>query len=247
MLIYHYDKDGVFLNSTTAAPCPAMPLDEQGNARIILPARAATNAPPTAGTKQVAKVKSVDAETDQIRGVTWELVADYRGDTIYSTRDQTSLLVTELGALPDGYTLLPPPGKNYVWSGAAWEPDMAALIVAAKEQVDSLAEQKRQAILTAGVGMQAAYERKETEARAYLLDPAPEDAKYPYLAAEVGITAPTMRGVAEIIVKAAEAWWGYGAAIETVRLQAKKDLATATTTGEIEAILNALSWPSVPE
>lgn len=247
MLIYHYDKDGVFLNSSSAASCPAKPFDEQGNARIILPARAATNAPPTAGAKQVARVAEVLSETDQIREVTWELVGDYRGDVVYSTGNQTPLAITELGALPDGYTLLTPPGKDYVWSGSAWVPNIPVMIESAKKRVDSLAEQKRQAILTAGVGMQAAYERKAAEARDYLGQETPDESKYPYLAAEVGITAPTMKGVAEIIVKAAEAWWAYGAAIETVRLQAKKDLSGATTTGEIDAILNALSWPSVPE
>jgi len=247
MLLYFYDTAGIFLNASVARPCPARPVDEQGQERIILPARAATNPPPALDTGSVAVLAKVLTETDQRREVIWEVKEDHRGAAIYSTADKTQTIVTSLGPIPDGYTEVAPPGKLYSWSGSAWVPDVAAMIAAAKDAVDALAESKRQVLLTAGVGMQAAYEKKESQARAYLDATEPNDADYPYLGAEVGITADTIKGVAEVIKAAADKWWSYGAGIERTRLQAKKSLAAATTTGEIDSIINAVAWPSVPE
>jgi hypothetical protein len=247
VLIYQYDKDGVFQSSMAARPCPALPVDALGNERIILPARCATNAPPTVPMGSVAKAVSVTQESDQRREVVWELFEDHRGEVLYSTADKAQMTVAELGPLPAGYTSLVPPAGQYNWGGDAWEPDIPATIEAAKAKVDQTAELKRQTVLDASVGMQAAYQRKETEARAYLLDPAPIEAHYPYLMAEVGITAPTMKELADIIVAKANAWWLYGSAIETARLTAKKALTSATTTGEIEALVAAVAWPAAPE
>lgn len=246
MLLYHYDADGVFLTSSAARPCPAKPVDELGKERILLPAGAATTAPPAVPLGSVARVKTVEAETDQLRTVVWELIEDHRGEVLFSTADKSAMKVTELGPLPEGYTAQTPPGGEYVWDGA-WAPDIPAMIAAAKAKVDSAAEAKRQMVLDAPVGMQAAYQKKEAEAREYLAVAAPIEAQYPYLLAEVGVTAPTMRELAELIVAKATAWWAYGSSIETARLTAKKNLSSATTTGEIEAIMAAIAWPAVPE
>lgn len=39
----------------------------------------------------------------------WSIQSDYRGQTIYHQTDDTSMVVGDIGPLPDGYALIPPP------------------------------------------------------------------------------------------------------------------------------------------
>jgi hypothetical protein len=64
----------------------------------------------------------------------------------------------------------------------------------------------------------------------------------PLLAAEIGITAVDLQGVAQAVTSTALAWTQVAAVIETARLKAKRDIAEANTTAEINAILSAIAW-----
>lgn len=53
-------------------------------------------------------------------GNKWQYVIDNRGKTVYSTTTKTPLTITELGAIPDGYTQFEPINDYCEWDGAKW-------------------------------------------------------------------------------------------------------------------------------
>lgn len=69
----------------------------------------------------------------------WQYVEDHRGVVVYSTIDQTELTISELGALPDGYTTIKPTDTNAEWNGEAWE-------VSAEKQAELKAQKLQQFI-----------------------------------------------------------------------------------------------------
>jgi len=65
-------------------------------------------------------------------GNVWTYVADNRGKVAYSTADKSQKFVTDIGDIPDGYTLITP-GQFSVWSKNKWIEDTDAAAAAAKE------------------------------------------------------------------------------------------------------------------
>jgi len=63
----------------------------------------------------------------------WELVADHRGATVYSTDTGERRLWQALGDLPEGYTLQAPASEFDTWVGEQWVPDEAAMAEAARQ------------------------------------------------------------------------------------------------------------------
>ncbi len=61
----------------------------------------------------------------QWNGSEWAYIKDLRGQRAYSTETKESATITDVGPLPDGYTLLVP-GRFDVWRGNAWVKDDAA-------------------------------------------------------------------------------------------------------------------------
>jgi hypothetical protein len=66
-------------------------------------------------------------------GNVWTYVADNRGKTMHSTANKSSKLATDLGPIPDGFTLLEP-GRFDVWSKTKWKEDSDAATAAKKEE-----------------------------------------------------------------------------------------------------------------
>lgn len=60
-------------------------------------------------------------------GKTWEIVADYRGQTAYSTENRQPQPITDMGELPTTLTLLAPQTPYDKWDGKAWVTDKEAL------------------------------------------------------------------------------------------------------------------------
>ncbi|MGC4411283.1 hypothetical protein [Rhizobium sp. ST-5] len=109
--------------------------------------------------------------------------------------------------------------------------------------VDAEAEAHRHRYITPGAGQAMTYARKAEEARLCLsaVDPNPED--YPLLAAEIGITASTLVGVAQVVATANAQWLQIGAAIEAARLSTKQSIVNAETVEAAKAAANAVVWP----
>ncbi|MGR3749599.1 hypothetical protein [Paracoccus sp. (in: a-proteobacteria)] len=91
------------------------------------------------------------------------------------------------------------------------------------------------------------YQNKEDEAKAYLADADPVLADYPFIAAEVGVTAPTVFEVAQVYVNMAFMLRAQAAQLENVRLstiaaieQATDASQVATAVSGFEAALSSL-------
>ncbi|AIK16062.1 putative bacteriophage tail fiber assembly protein G [Pectobacterium atrosepticum] len=66
-----------------------------------------------------------------VDGKTWEVVQDYRGQTVYSTETRQAQTVAQFGDLPEGVTLLKPVTEFDMWNGKKWVIDKAAKAAAA--------------------------------------------------------------------------------------------------------------------
>lgn len=117
---------------------------------------------------------------------------------------------------------------------------LASLNAGLKARIDNAAEVERKKYITAGEGQALTYQRKAEEARACLAATDPTPADYPMLAAEIGITAEALTGVAQIVNAAHEAWIAIGAQIEAARLGAKSAINAATSAQEAQAVAD--SW-----
>jgi hypothetical protein len=127
-------------------------------------------------------------------------------------------------------------------------PSLEERKASATRAVDDEAERRRLTYLTPGSGQALVYQEKRREAEAALaafseaggqpVDPA----EFPLLAAELGITASDLQGVAQAVMSTALAWTQVAAAIEGTRLKAKRDIDAATSAAQVEAILAAITW-----
>ena len=113
-----------------------------------------------------------------------------------------------------------------------------------KRLVDISAEAERLKYITPGTGQAMTYQQKVAEAQAFKAASNPQHADYPILASEVGITAETIGGVADIVLAAFAQWQQIGAMIESIRLGAKRDIDAAEDEGTARAIVDAIVWPS---
>jgi hypothetical protein len=65
-------------------------------------------------------------------GLLWIYVEDHRRQTMYSTADKQPKTITDLGAVPDGYTLIKPESFS-IWKKTKWVDDLDAKKAAEKE------------------------------------------------------------------------------------------------------------------
>lgn len=124
-------------------------------------------------------------------------------------------------------------------------PDGLPLLKASlKARLDADAEAERLRYITAGAGQAMTYQQKAAEAAACLADPEPDPADYPLLAAEIGITAETLAGVATVVHGQHQAWRVIGGLIEGARLNGKKEIDAAPTAEAAQAAFDAVEWPA---
>ncbi|KAB2679840.1 hypothetical protein [Brucella tritici] len=121
--------------------------------------------------------------------------------------------------------------------------DMARVRSELKARVDAAAEVERLKYITPGDGQAMTYQQKVTEAQALKAASNPQASDYPLLSSEVGITAETLSDVADIVLAAFAMWQQIGAAIESIRLGAKRDIDTAADEATARAIVDAIEWP----
>lgn len=114
---------------------------------------------------------------------------------------------------------------------------------AARSKISAEAEEARLRFVTAGSGKAMAYQEKAREAVAYLADAAPNPANYPLLGSEVGITAPTLGQVAEVVAGKYQMFRQIEAAIGGMEAAAQKTVKEAEDVAAIDAALAGLSWP----
>jgi hypothetical protein len=162
---------------------------------------------------------------------------------VYRATDAQAAVI--LGsALPLGVAIVNPPAGIPLFGGEWLQPDLATLQAEACARIDAAAEALRQTVLTPGTGQMAVYQAKETQARAILQDPDPDETKYPDIYNEVGITADTVQEVAMAVLAAAERWRLFGRSIEKARLAGKKAVNAATDQAALKAAEAAVAWPT---
>ena len=85
-------------------------------------------------------------------------------------------------------------------------------------------------------GQQLIYQQKEAEARAFIDDVAPDMADYPYLDAEVGVTAATAYDVALVYLEQASKWRAAGPLLEGHRMSMIQGVAQCSTVDQVDQV-----------
>jgi hypothetical protein len=244
--IYNYDDLGVFISRGPAREDPLETI-KAGYPVYALPAKATTIAPPIPPTGQVAVFNPATQ--------TWGVNVDYRGQMSFSTVDGSKLPISALGPVPAGYTLIPRPAPWYTWDPTIlnWELNLTAYRALACSNVDTQAANLRAAVFTSDPGQAKAYQLKYDQAVLCLADASASNASYPYIAAEVGITAPStgvpatdLHNVATIIKAKGDAEEAWGMSLEPLRLTAKNSINAATSASAVEGVMTNLTWPAAP-
>lgn len=103
---------------------------------VGVPANTTTVAPPSALDGYVIIFKPTTNE--------WSYIENHMGSLVYSTATGSSSLVTEIGPIQEGYTLIAPSSENDVWSGASWviDPDKQ------RESTREVNKQKQELIIS---------------------------------------------------------------------------------------------------
>lgn len=155
----------------------------------------------------------------------WAYVENHIGEVGYV--DDSKVTIVEYGPLPTG-----------------WEDKTLNILKAeAKETINSKAETLCASLVTSGITQSIRYERKLSQAEAFLKDSKPSQAKYPLIYSEVGTTASTAEGVAMSICTKSEQCNSYFDKVETVRIQGHGAINQATTAKEIDEVLSNIVWP----
>ena len=133
---------------------------------------------------------------------------------------------------------MPPKTWNVVTAGN--EPDLATVKATARVRIDEAAERARLKYITPGAGQAMTYQQKAAEASAFMADGDPQPERYPLLAAEIGITASTLAGVALVVSQANAQWAIIGAGIEAARLGAKAAVDAAIDAAAVHAAADVI-------
>lgn len=139
--------------------------------------------------------------------------------------------------LEAGYSAMVLP--EHVWRRSPL--DLAEVKAAHSAQIDEAAEACRARFITPGAGQAMTYLRKEFEARTVV---AGDSTNCPFLTAEAAAAGTTVAALAAIVVAAADAWAGIGAAIEAARRKAKIDVEAAGNLAEIAAAAS-VDWGAI--
>lgn len=150
------------------------------------------------------------------------------------------IVIGKIVTIDGGFAVIDPPQPEPVPEPEP--PTLDQVKVSLKAAIDGAAEAERCKYITPGAGQAMTYMQKADEASRYLVTADPVGENFPLLSAEVGITAPTIVEVAQIVHGAYSQWQLIGAAIEAVRLGAKATIDAATTAQEAEAAA-APVWP----
>ena len=115
---------------------------------------------------------------------------------------------------------------------------LAAEKRAAVAQVNGMADQVRRMFITPIIGQEMVYLEKEAEARRYLNDLEPDLSDYPFISAEVGVSAVTAQQVAQLYLNLGAQWRVVGSMLENVRLGSIAAIEAATTLAQILAAVD---------
>ena len=150
------NEQSIYVGQTYADLSP----EEAENGVYLMPAGCVDTTPPEEKEGFVAKWT----------GDNWEYIANHIGKTVYSTTTKESLVISELGSIPQGYTLIKPASEQDEWDGSAWviPPEKLTSLLAEKrnnliEQIDSHAA----TIYSTWTRFESEYRERQAAAEAY--------------------------------------------------------------------------------
>ncbi|MCB5412297.1 hypothetical protein [Pseudogemmobacter faecipullorum] len=108
---------------------------------------------------------------------------------------------------------------------------------AAQEAIQTVRGDLRRRFITDLPGQDMVYLEKRSEAVAFLSDPDPAPLLFPMVFAEVGITADTPDGVAQVWLNMSDIWRNVSTVIEAATLRASRLVEEAATTAQLDAAL----------
>ena len=150
------DEQGIYVGQTDADLSP----EEADNGVYLMPAGCVDIDPPE--DKKGFVVKWTDKA--------WEYIENHIGETVYSTTTKESLVISEFGSIPDGYTEVEPESELSEWDGKAWvipHEKLTALLTEKRnrliEQIDSHAA----TIYSTWTRFESEYRERQAAAEAY--------------------------------------------------------------------------------
>jgi hypothetical protein len=141
--------------------------------------------------------------------------------------------------LPEGYD----PRWWFFRDGALVE-DWAPFDAALHAGIDRQAGVERCRFITSIPAQALTYQRKETEARAWLAAEAPDPAGFPFLSREAAATDQTIDALAAEVAASADQWADLGSRIEAARIGAKRAVTLAVGETDKRAAA-AVDWDAV--
>ena len=126
-----------------------------------------------------------------------------------------------------------------VVAGALVLVDLNPAKAVARARINNLIDAARAPYVTDIAGQEAIYAEKAKEAVAYVAAILPDLSDYPFISAEIGITAPDAYALAQVWLNMVALLRAVGAQSEQVRLGAIGQINAATSLAEIEAVLGA--------
>ena len=121
------DEQGIYVGQTDADLSP----EESDNGVYLMPAGCVDIDPPEDKKGFVAK------RTDEA----WEYIENHIGETVYLITTKESLVISEFGSIPDGYTAAKPESDLCEWDGKAWVIPPEKLTALLSENRNRLIEQ----------------------------------------------------------------------------------------------------------
>ncbi|ARU25317.1 phage tail protein [Ralstonia pseudosolanacearum] len=219
--VYHYHPTtGEYAGSSPADHTPLEP------GVVLIPAYATTQAPPAAGAREVAV----------FRDGNWNVEADWRGVSLFSTADGAPVSVAEIGTTPADVTSTETarPSSAHVWKAGAWTEDAqlkAALLVGLRQrlcdQLDAAADAVRLAVVGDPLRV-VEYQRAAEEALAYQAAGYAGDVPLAVKSA-ADATGSTARAAADEILVMHAAWNKVMYDIRARRLAGKEDIRKAVS------------------
>ena len=117
--------------------------------------------------------------------------------------------------------------------------EIATSRVVAISTVNTVAEAVRSRFVTPGSGQAMVYMEKQAEARAWFAAGEPEDlTEFPWLQAEIGITAPSSYELAQLWLNLSTIWAQIGSQLEAIRLTAIKDIEEQITEAGVQHVIS---------
>ncbi len=150
------DEQGIYVGQTDADLSP----EEAENGVYLMPAGCVDVTPPKEKDGFVAKWTNEE----------WQYIENHIGKIVYSTATKESMEISELGAIPQGYTLIQPSSEQEEWNGNAWEIPPEKLTALLTEKRNRLIEQidgHAATIYSTWTRFESEYRERQTAAEAY--------------------------------------------------------------------------------